>query len=108
MVHSREYDETPEGRICAEAREIIIWMYHEQKKRNPHLEYPPVPDYRDFYDHLSPIILVEILRVQVAASNLATLQDSVLRYQLNQAELALARERAMRIDRTSVGKLLHE
>jgi hypothetical protein len=95
MVHPREYDETPEGRICAEAREIIIWMFQEQKKMNPFLDYPPVPDYRDFYDHLSPVIRVEMLRVQGQAL------DST---KLREAERDLARERANREKQTPRGE----
>jgi hypothetical protein len=94
-AHPLEYNETPEGRISAEALEIVRWMFEEQRKRDPQIQIPGVPDFRDMYDHLKHIIRVEMLK-QLLQTESATLQDSALRRLLSEAEENLAVEREMR------------
>lgn len=100
QMHPLEYDETPEGRISAEAREIIVWMYEEQKKGNPRVEYPMVPDFRDMYDHLKYIIRLEMIKVEAKYA----IQDWAVRQRLAEAEEQLAVERAMREKHTPRGE----
>lgn len=96
MAHPLEYDDSPEGRIAAEAREIVKWMYEQEERRNPRAEFPNTPDFRDFYDHLRPAIMVELLKAQIGAVEFSIVHLTLLRQKLNEAEFQLAKEKALR------------
>jgi hypothetical protein len=61
---------TPEGRLAAVARELVVEMYHSERLRRDGLQYPNVPDYADFADRLRLYVRRELIQARLDLAKL--------------------------------------
>jgi hypothetical protein len=83
---------TPEERIAAKVRELIVESYNKER-HYPGTCFPNVPDHADITEALRPYVLREILRAQLdMCMKFGTFQEGLgIMEELNKVNLEIAK-----------------